>query len=99
SPFGPASGGAVPFHPPQMIISVPVQTTVAYARRLVSGEVGTVVQVLVAGLYRPPSLSMATGPTPPQMIISEPVQMAVCCVRALGALSVDTGVHTFVTGL
>ena len=59
------------------------------------------VQLLVAGLYRPPVLvvSDVTKSYPPHTIISLPVHTATLPVRASGALRTLVAVHLFVLGL
>src|SRR5215475_7226101 len=64
--------------PPQMIISLPVQTAVCEDRPV--GAFTTLIgrQVSVLGLYRPPVFVAGREmPIPPQTIISLPVQTAV----------------------
>lgn len=72
---------SVPSYPPQIIISVPVQTA-EWALRGAGAlltEVG--IQVSVLGLYLPPVFQSVGGEgeelAPPQTIISLPVQSAV----------------------
>src|SRR5262245_59801368 len=59
--------------PPQMIISLPVQTTVCSSRAVGALTRLVAVQVSVMGLYLPPVLRTPTLPCPPQSIISLPV--------------------------
>ena len=62
--------------PPQMTISLPVQTTAAVPRAAGAFTVLTLVQVLVAGLYLPPLVWIPVLFCPPQIIISVPVHTA-----------------------
>jgi hypothetical protein len=63
-------------YPPQMIISLPVQTAVCEYRALGALVALVAVQLFVPGLYLPPEFK--TLPiSPPQTIISLPVQTAV----------------------
>src|SRR5205807_404239 len=88
-----------PSYPPQMIISLPVQTAVWNARLPGALVVLVAVQLSVLGLYLPPVLKALSPANPPQMIISLPVQTAVCHSRAVGALVVLVAVHVSVVGL
>jgi hypothetical protein len=65
-----------PGHPPQTIISLPVQTAVCWNRP--SGALVVLVdtQLFVIGLYLPPVFEKLPS-DPPQMIISLPVHTAV----------------------
>ena len=63
--------------PPQMIISLPVQTALWTARATGALILLVAVQLLLPGLYRPPVLKSPVSLNPPQMIISLPVQTAV----------------------
>jgi hypothetical protein len=63
-------------NPPQMIISLPVQTAVCPQRAEGALVVLVAIQLFVSGLYLPPVLKMSS-PTPAQTIISLPVQTAV----------------------
>ena len=63
--------------PPQMIISLPVQTAVCCSRALGALVVLVAVQVSVPGLYLPPVLKALLPLPPPQTIISLPVHTAV----------------------
>jgi hypothetical protein len=65
--------------PPQMIISVPVQTPESQYRASGALVVLVAVQLSVFGLYLPPVFKPAGKPplNPPQTIISLPVQTAV----------------------
>jgi len=67
----------VPPQPPQTIISVPVQTPVAYERAAGALKVVTPDQTFVAGSYRPPVFNEPEPPSPPQTTNLEPVQTAV----------------------
>jgi len=58
--------------PPQMIISLPVQTAVCDSRPMGAMVVLVGLQVSKVGLYLPPLLR----DEPPQIIISSPVQIA-----------------------
>ena len=67
-----------PNHPPQTIISLPVQTAVWEYRGSGALVVLVAVQVFVLGWYRPPvSKEPLLSGVPPQTIISLPVQTAV----------------------
>src|SRR6266850_1647483 len=85
--------------PPQMIISLPVQTAVCCSRALGALVVLVAVQVSVPGLYLPPVLKALLPLPPPQTIISLPVQTALCRYRATGALVVLVAAQLSVTGL
>src|SRR5919108_399763 len=84
-----------PFHPPQMIISLPVHTAVWLFRPAGALVVLVAVQLSVTGLYLPPVLSAF----PPQTIISVPVQTAVWPDRAKGAPAVLVSIQVSVAGL
>ena len=62
--------------PPQMIISLPLQTAVWRNRAAGALLMLVGVQVSVTGLYFPPVL-VVPAPAPPQTIISLPVHIAV----------------------
>src|SRR5260221_14047512 len=66
--------------PPQMIISVPVQTAEWYDRGSGAPSSVVAVQRSVVGSYRPPLFEL-----PPQTIISVPVHTAVCPAPPPGA--------------
>jgi hypothetical protein len=85
--------------PPQMIISVPVQTAV-WTNRALGALVRLVgVQLSVAGSYLPPLSKTRSGVkgaenvTPPQTIISAPVHTAVLLARIEGWLVVLIADH------
>ena len=63
-------------NPPQMIISLPVQTAVCPNRKEGTLVVDVAVQVFVPGLYLPP-VFRGIPLLPPQTIISLPVHTAV----------------------
>ena len=67
--------------PPQMIISLLVQTAVWKYRLLGALVVVVGVQLSVSGLYLPPVFRGAAPLKPPQIIISPPVHTAVCACR------------------
>jgi hypothetical protein len=81
-----------PPHPPQTIISLPVQTAVCRYRPTGALVVVVGVQESVPGSYLPPVLKKV-APTPPQTIISLPVQTAAWPNRAAGALMMVVGVQ------
>jgi hypothetical protein len=87
--------------PPQMIISLSVQTAVCPARASGTLIAPVFVQLFVLGLYLPPLAVYEGDPNklPPQMIISLSVQTAVCPSRADGALAVLVIVQLSVVGL
>src|SRR5438046_3015731 len=87
-------------HPPQTIISLPVQTAVGMPRAEGALVVLVAVQLSVLGLYLPPVFKrLPFESVPPQTIIALPVQTAVCSCRAEGALIVVVAVHVSVPGL
>ena len=63
--------------PPQMIISLPVQTAVEKCRPSGALAVLVGVQEFVLGLYLPPLFEVPFASEPPQTIICVPVQTAV----------------------
>jgi len=63
--------------PPQMIISLPVQTAVCDSRPTGAVVVLLGLQVSTMGLYLPPVLNEVQQSIPPHIIISSPVQTAV----------------------
>jgi hypothetical protein len=71
--------------PPQMIISLPVQTAVCSCRAV--GALAVLVAVQPPANL-PPVFKAPLFPLPPQTIIALPVHTAVCCCRASGALVV-----------
>src|SRR5437667_12748554 len=79
--------------PPQMIISLPVQTAVWLDRAEGALVVLVAVQLSVLGLYLPPVFKRPLLLSPPQTIISLPVHTAVCQRRPAGALVRLVGVH------
>src|SRR5438067_230106 len=86
--------------PPQMIISMLVQTAVWSHRPEGALTVLVAVQLSVMGLYLPPVFNCG-GPSgsPPHTIISVPVHTAVCQIRASGALVALVTVQLSVLGL
>jgi hypothetical protein len=88
-------------HPPQTIISLPVQTSVRAYWAVGAFVVLVAIQLFVLGLYLPPVFKgKPNGPgTPPQTIISLPVHTAVCALRPEGALLRLVAVHLSVLGL
>src|ERR1051325_7616648 len=88
-------------NPPQIIISLPVQTAVCFSRASGTLVILVAVQLLVLGLYFPPVLrsTKLDSSIPPHTIISLPVQTAVWNCRAAGALVVLVGVQLSVLGL
>jgi hypothetical protein len=73
--------------PPQMIISLRVQTAVWKFRASGALVMLVVLQLSVPGSYRPPLFrSMEIKSNPPQTIISLPVHTVVCWDRPTGAL-------------
>ena len=78
------------FAPPQIIISLPVQTAVCPARADGALIVLTGTHASVTGLYLDPVFSdlMLFEFMPPQTIISLPVQIALCAARPKGMLLV-----------
>lgn len=87
--------------PPQMIISLSVQTAVWPARASGTLITPVAVQLFVLGWYLPPLAVYEGDPNklPPQIIISLSVQTAVCPCRADGALAVLVIVQLSVVGL
>jgi hypothetical protein len=83
----------MPFSPPQMIISLPVQTAVLTSRPVGALEMVVGVQTFVLGLYLPPVLKKLTLLYPPHAIISLPVHTAVGKYRPVGALVVVVAVQ------
>ena len=83
--------------PPQIIISLPLQTALCEARAEGTLAMVVAIQLFVLGLYVPPVLKYwGGGPSlsfPPQTIISLPVHTAVCNTRAAGALVVLVATH------
>ena len=67
--------------PPQMIISLPVQTAECASRADGAPVVDIAVHLLVVGLNRAPSFRVL----PPQTIASLPIHTMEWCERALGA--------------
>jgi hypothetical protein len=87
-------------HPPQTIISVPVQIAVSKIRPVGAFVVLVGIQLFVLGLYFPPVFKgKPMKSTPPQMIISLPVHTAIWPLRPVGALVVLVAVQVFVAGL
>lgn len=74
--------------PPQMIISLPLQTAVKLYRAVGALPVVVAIQLSVLGVYLPPVLVKATPLRPPQMIISVPVHTALWPSRASGGAAV-----------
>jgi hypothetical protein len=67
-----------PSHPPQIIISLPVQAAVCMVLAVGAFVVVVAVQLFVLGLYFPPVFkAKPKASTPPQTIISVPVHTAV----------------------
>ena len=64
-------------HPPQTIISLPVQTACECSRAVDAFVVLVAIQLFVSGLYLPPVFREPDPFSPPQTIISLPVQTAV----------------------
>src|ERR1051326_132141 len=85
--------------PPQMIISLPVQTAVCPVRADGAFAVVVAVQVSIPGLYLAPVSMLSMILLPPQMIISLPVQSAVWPSRFDGALSAPVLIQLLVAGL
>jgi len=98
---GVAVGVGVGPLPPQMIISLSVQTAVWPARASGTLITPVAVQLSVLGWYLPPLAVYEGDPNklPPQIIISLSVQTAVCPSRADGALAVLVIVQLSVVGL
>ena len=88
--------------PPQMIISLPVQTAVceSLAEAVISGA-GKGDQRFSAGSYLAPVLTgmPVLELAPPQMIISVPVQTAVWRIRGAGAPGMGVATRRSVVGL
>jgi hypothetical protein len=99
--IGVAVGVGVGPLPPQMIISLSVQTAVWPARASGTLITPVAVQLSVLGSYLPPLAVYEGDPNklPPQIIISLSVQTAVCPSRADGALAVLVIVQLSVVGL
>jgi hypothetical protein len=70
--------------PPQMIISLPVQTAVWEYRGAGAPAVLMATQLSVPGAYRPPLPKPGNTPIPPQTIISLPVHTAEWPLRPEG---------------
>jgi len=89
----------MPSEPPQMTMTLPVQTLVC-SERAVGAPVAPVgVHVSRAGEYRPP-VPIWVPLYPPHTIMSPPVQTAVWILRAVGTLSpVEVGDQASVAGL
>jgi len=89
--------------PPQIIISLPLQTALCEARAEGTLAMVVAIQLFVLGLYVPPVLKYwGGGPSlsfPPQTIISLPVHTAVCNTRAAGAFVVLVATQLSVLGL
>src|SRR5262245_5063162 len=84
------------------MISLPVQTAVAFARAAIAAPGFVVgVQVLVAGLYRAPVLTAGPVPlgSPPHTTSSVPVHTAATPERAPGPLRIEMAVQVSVAGL
>jgi hypothetical protein len=81
-----------------MIISVPVQIAVWESRALGAPVVVVGTHASVAGLYRPPVLTVPVLVLPPQTIISIPVQTAVCRRYPSGAPVVVVGTQMSAAG-
>ena len=89
-----------PFDPPQMIISLPVQTAVWEARPVGALVVLVAVQLFVLGLYLPPVFKTPVGEfKPPHTIISLPVHTAACRLRLSGASVMLVAVQLSLLGL
>lgn len=88
-----------PLAPPQMIISLPVQTVAGRYRPLGTLVVLVAVQLSVLGLYLPPVLKKVLPLYPPQTIISLLLHTAVWYSRTEGALIVLVAIQLFVAGL
>jgi hypothetical protein len=85
--------------PPQTIIWQPFQTAV-WNHRAAGVPVGLVaIQLLVAGLYRPPVFNKTLLSFPPHTIIRLPVHTAVWCHRAAGASVRLVAIQLLVLGL
>jgi hypothetical protein len=87
--------------PPQIIISLPVQTAVWVLRASGTLVLPVGAQLSVFGLYLAPVLKIVpvSGSQPPHTIISLPVQTVLWKVLASGAFVVLVGVQVFVVGL
>src|SRR5438034_1267039 len=85
--------------PPQMIISLPVQSAVCTNRAVGASTVLVGVQLSMIGLYQHPvfSLQLSQQPPPPHTIISLPVQSALWPRRAVGAFTTVVGVQLSMT--
>ena len=86
-------------YPPQMTISIPVQTAACLDRLVGALSVLVAVQLFVIGLYLPPVLNSVGSLVPPHTTISLPVHIAVAPYRAAGALVVLVAVQLSVFGL
>ena len=85
--------------PPQMIISLPVQTATCKYRAVGAFVVLVAVQLFMPGIVSAACVQViVTYPSPPQTIISVPVQIAVCPDRACGTLVVLVLVQLSVAG-
>src|SRR6266480_7522357 len=85
--------------PPQITISLSVNTAVCDSRSTGALAVLVGVQLSVPGLYLPPVFRRPASPLPPQTIILLAVQTAVWRHRPAGALVVLVAVQVSVLGL
>ena len=85
--------------PPQMTISLPLQTAVCAYRPVGALVVLVAVQLFVLGSYLPPVLKTLGPSHPPQTIISRAVHTDVCMNLAAGALVMLVAIQLFVPGL
>ena len=87
--------------PPQIIISLPLQTAVWSSRASGTLLMLVGVQLFVLGLYLPPVFRSwnKSDLNPPQTIISVPVHTAVCDSRGSGGFVVLVAVQLSVLGL
>src|SRR5437588_12980246 len=75
-----------PSHPPQIIISLPLQIAVCAFRAFGALVVLVAVQLSAPGLYLPPVFKwFNSSPIPLQIITSLPVHTAVCYDRGVAA--------------
>src|SRR5207248_2574612 len=90
----PVCKGFMPSLPPQISISLPVQTAVFRNRAAGTLKVLVGLQLSLVGLYRPPSVRRLP---PPHTTISLPVHIALWPSRATGAFTTVVGVQLSLT--
>jgi hypothetical protein len=84
--------------PPQMIISVPVQTAECPSRALGAFDMAVGAQLSVDGLYLAPVSKGVLRTFPPQITMTLPVQTAVCNQRADAGPAMTVAAHVSLEG-